>query len=59
MCKHVCIHYTVTLYTVGFADELLKKTSGSGTTPQLKFSHWGKLTVVSAVQLTTHTAIDT
>jgi len=24
----------------GFAQELLKKTSGSGTTPQLKFSHW-------------------
>lgn len=24
----------------GFANELLKKTSGSGTTPQLAFSHW-------------------
>lgn len=24
----------------GFAQELLKKTSGSGTTPQLNFSHW-------------------
>ncbi|CAN0446079.1 unnamed protein product, partial [Hapterophycus canaliculatus] len=24
----------------GFADELLKKTSGAGTTPQLAFSHW-------------------
>eukprot|EP01038_Epipyxis_sp_PR26KG_P004266 gene4266-6045_t len=24
----------------GFASELLKKTSGSGTTPQLSFSHW-------------------
>ena len=24
----------------GFAQELLKKTSGSGTTPQLLFSHW-------------------
>lgn len=24
----------------GFAQELLKKTSGNGTAPQLKFSHW-------------------
>ena len=24
----------------GFAQELLKKTSGNATTPQLKFSHW-------------------
>lgn len=24
----------------GFANELLKKTSGAGTTPQLAFSHW-------------------
>jgi hypothetical protein len=24
----------------GFAQELLKKTSGRGTTPQLSFSHW-------------------
>jgi translation elongation factor EF-G len=24
----------------GFAQELLKKTSGNGTAPQLQFSHW-------------------
>ncbi|KAG5191666.1 hypothetical protein JKP88DRAFT_295337 [Tribonema minus] len=27
----------------GFAEELLKKTSGAATTPQLRFSHWGRL----------------
>lgn len=26
----------------GFAQELLKKTSGAGTTPQLSFSHWAE-----------------
>ena len=28
------------LESFGFAQELLKKTSGAGTTPQLRFSHW-------------------
>ncbi len=29
----------------GFANELLKRTSGSATAPQLSFSHWEKMTM--------------
>lgn len=33
----------------GFAEELMKKTSGAATAPQLRFSHWGRLPIVSNV----------
>ena len=35
--------FHVLLFTV-FSSELLKKTSGNGTAPQLQFSHWETLT---------------
>jgi ribosome assembly protein 1 len=35
----------------GFAQELLKKTSGNGTAPQLQFSHWQELVEVKGLGL--------
>jgi len=39
----VMTSYLPVLESFGFAQELLKKTSGAGTTPQLSFSHWSPI----------------